>query len=66
MLQGIQPRLEKQETWVSEPMVENLLDKMERFNDCQKILDKASFQNEYFKEISRGKKPTRAKKISEK
>ncbi len=36
--------------------VDNLLEKMDRFGDCEKILDRDLFQEEYSREISKSKR----------
>ena len=46
----------KDETVMSEIMVECLLDKMDKFNDSEKILDRNLFKQEYYKELNKGKK----------
>lgn len=46
----------KDETIMSENVVDNLLEKMDKFNDCERILDKNLFKQEYYKELSKGKK----------
>ena len=46
----------KDETVMSENMVDCLLEKMDKFNDSERILDKNLFKQEYYKELNKGKR----------
>ena len=45
-----------------DPAVERLLEKMERFNECERVLDRASFRDEYIKEMNKARQTGKYKK----
>lgn len=45
----------REETGMSEAVVEGLLEKMEKFGNCERILDRELFTKEYEKELSKRK-----------